>query len=167
MGALAFGCPRHLMTFDFSSTKETGHIPPQQQPLGHKQQLCEFSVYLLLVGCIEDYIMRYFSHIATWKQEITNVWNSSVEVGDRTPDLLLRKRSLTTRPPTCFLFSLTQSKPLAICWPCWQMDRPMGMVNSEFTFVLILTIWYTLHGHLMRATNFLMLLRHCIFPISF
>ena len=73
MGALAFGCPRHLMTFDFSSTKETGHIPPQQQPLGHKQQLCEFSVYLLLVGCIEDYVMRYFSHITTWKQEITNV----------------------------------------------------------------------------------------------
>ena len=36
-----------------------------------------------------------------------------------------------------YCFGLTQSKPLAICW---QMDRPMDMVNSEFTFVLILTM---------------------------
>ena len=50
MATLTFGCPRQLMTFDFSSTKETGNIPLQQQPLGHKHQLCEFSVYLLLVG---------------------------------------------------------------------------------------------------------------------
>ena len=33
---------------------------------------------------------RYFSHIATLKQEITNLWNSSGEAGNRTPDLLLR-----------------------------------------------------------------------------
>ena len=92
------------MTFDFSSTKETGHIPPQQQPLGHKQQLCEFSVYLLLVVFRIMLLKRYFSHITTWKQEITNLWNSSGEAGDQSPDLLLRKRSLTTRPSTCFLF---------------------------------------------------------------
>ena len=32
-----------------------------------------------------------FSHIATWKQEIPNIWNSSGETGNRTPDPLLRK----------------------------------------------------------------------------
>ena len=36
-------------------------------------------------------LQRYFSHIATWKQEITNLWNSSGEAGNWTPDLLLRK----------------------------------------------------------------------------
>ena len=36
-------------------------------------------------------LQRYFSHIATWKQEITNRWNSSSEAGNWTPDLLLRK----------------------------------------------------------------------------
>ena len=36
-------------------------------------------------------LKRYFSHIATWKQEITNLWNSSGEAENRTPDLLLRK----------------------------------------------------------------------------
>ena len=36
-------------------------------------------------------LQRYFSHIATWKQDITNPWNSSGEAGNWTPDLLLRK----------------------------------------------------------------------------
>ena len=36
-------------------------------------------------------LQRYISHIATWKQEITNRWNSSGEAGNWTPDLLLRK----------------------------------------------------------------------------
>ena len=29
-------------------------------------------------------LQRYFRHIATWKQEITNLWNSSGETGNRT-----------------------------------------------------------------------------------
>ena len=36
-------------------------------------------------------LQRYFNHIATWKQEITNLWNSSGEAGNRTLDLLLHK----------------------------------------------------------------------------
>ena len=47
-----------------------------------------------LVCCIEDlrrFEQRYFNHIATLKQEITNLWNSSGEAGNRTPNLLLRK----------------------------------------------------------------------------
>ena len=36
-------------------------------------------------------LQRYFSHIITWKQEITNRWNSSGEAGNWTSDLLLRK----------------------------------------------------------------------------
>ena len=36
-------------------------------------------------------LQRYFIHIATWKQEITNLCNLSSEAGNRTPDLLLRK----------------------------------------------------------------------------
>ena len=52
------------------------------------------SVRFWLVCCFED-IRRcawwYFSHIATWEQEITNLWNRSGKTGNRTPDLLLRK----------------------------------------------------------------------------
>ena len=36
-------------------------------------------------------LQRYFSYIATWKQEIANLWNSSGEAWNWTPDLLLRK----------------------------------------------------------------------------
>ena len=46
-----------------------------------------------LVGCIED--LRRFSSISAISRlgsiEITNLWNSSGEVGNRTPDLLLCK----------------------------------------------------------------------------
>ena len=34
----------------------------------------------------------YFCHIATWRQEITNLCNWSGEAGNRTPDHLLRKQ---------------------------------------------------------------------------
>ena len=36
-------------------------------------------------------LQQFFSHIATWNQEITNLWNRSGETGNQTPDLLLRK----------------------------------------------------------------------------
>ena len=36
-------------------------------------------------------LKRYFSHIATCKQEVTNLWNSSGEAGNRTLDVLLCK----------------------------------------------------------------------------
>ena len=47
-----------------------------------------------LFGCIED--LRRFSGISVISrlgtcEEITNIWNSSDEAGNRTPDLLLRK----------------------------------------------------------------------------
>ena len=40
----------------------------------------------LWLGYFEDLrpFYRYFSHIATWKQEITNMWNRSGETGSRT-----------------------------------------------------------------------------------
>ena len=41
----------------------------------------------------------YFSHIATWKQEITNLWKFKCEAGNRTTVLLLRKPIATTQPP--------------------------------------------------------------------
>ena len=54
--------------------------------------------YILLIDKIVGWlywgfksILRYFSHIATWKQEITNLWYSSGETGNLTQDLLLRR----------------------------------------------------------------------------
>ena len=41
-------------------------------------------------------LQQYFSHIAPWKQGITNLWNRSGETVNRTSVLLLRKQSLTT-----------------------------------------------------------------------
>ena len=47
---------------------------------------------ILLVGCYGfTSLQRYFSHITTRKQEITNLWNLSGETGNWTPDLLLHK----------------------------------------------------------------------------
>ena len=46
------------------------------------------------------WIINSFSHIATWKQEIPNSWNSSGETGIRTRDLFApQAKSLNTRPP--------------------------------------------------------------------
>ena len=53
-----------------------------------------------VVGCFVDFVaLTIFqpyrdleagdNHIATWKQEITNLWNRSDETGNRIPDLLL------------------------------------------------------------------------------
>ena len=49
--------------------------------------------YFCLVGCFWGFtsFQRYFSHILTLKQEITNLWNRSGETGTRTPGPLLRK----------------------------------------------------------------------------
>ena len=52
--------------------------------------LYTFPTRLLVV--LRIYVaLAVFSHIATWKQEITNLWNSSGETGNWTLDLLLRK----------------------------------------------------------------------------
>ena len=37
----------------------------------------------------------YFSQIVTWKQEITNLWNCSGEIGNRTPGLALAQQART------------------------------------------------------------------------
>ena len=40
-------------------------------------------------------IQWYFGHIATWKQEITNIWSGESNPGPLNP----QAKSLTTRPP--------------------------------------------------------------------
>ena len=57
------------------------------------------SLLVFLVGWLV--VLRIhvaFSHMATWNQEITNIWNSSGETGNQASDLL-QANSLTTRPP--------------------------------------------------------------------
>ena len=106
MAALTFGCPRPwkwLLTFPLQKTRDT--YPRNNNPWVINNNCVNFQyIFCWLVVFRITSLKRYFSHITTWKQEITNLWNSSGEAGDQSPDLLLRKRSLTTRPSTCFLF---------------------------------------------------------------
>ena len=49
---------------------------------------------LLFWGFTSLWWYMYFSKFVTWKQEITNLWNRSGEIGNRIPGLLLRKQEL-------------------------------------------------------------------------
>ena len=46
------------------------------------------NIHINFVGCFEDFtfLQQYFSHIATWKQEIPYLWNRSGETRVRTTD---------------------------------------------------------------------------------
>ena len=58
-------------------------------------------------------LARYFSHIATWKQEITNPWNHSDETGNRTPAAYSANRKLNHY--TTAAYALRHCS-LLICW---------------------------------------------------
>ena len=57
--------------------------------------VCSFKIMQWVLGCIFIFhsmlVGWYFGNIASWKQEITSLWNHSGEIRNRTPDLLLRK----------------------------------------------------------------------------
>ena len=75
----------------------------------HSQNVCpswilvSWDDVVLLVGWLYwgfTSLQRYFSHIATWKQEITNLWKFKWRCRESNPGpLTLQAKSLTTRPP--------------------------------------------------------------------
>ena len=83
-------------------------------------------------------LKRYFSHIATWKQEITNLWNRSGETGNRT----LQAKSLTTTPPLLLnMYIVKRSSHDLYCFyapnseacvPCTSASRSRYQQNSSF-----------------------------------
>ena len=62
-----------------------------QQPVFQINTYAEHILYVGLLFWGFTTLCRYFSHIAPWKQKITNLWNCSGKTGNRTPDQWLRK----------------------------------------------------------------------------
>ena len=77
-------------------------------------------------------LQLYFSHVATWKQEITNLWNFKWRGRESNPGPLApQAKSLTTRPPL-----LLSMQRISI----WNPD-----VQIQSLMTLLICCWIVLH----------------------